>query len=605
MNLVKSYRIATVAITALVIANLANADPPGRVARLSLAEGKVSFAPARSESDDNWSAAQINWPITGGNRLYADDDARAELQIGASSLRLAEETAIDFTRLDDERVEAYVTQGTIHITLRHWDNNDPFLITTPTLSVTLSGSGRYRIDVDDDGENATVTVRQGEAQVVNGNSRFNLIAPQRAEISGWDGGDVSIERFDDEDDFDRWAADRDRRQEVTYSSRYVEPTTPGLYELDHHGQWRETSDYGHVWTPNNVAADWAPYRHGRWAWVEPWGWTWIDDAPWGYAPSHYGRWVFVDRYWAWAPGHRIARPVYAPALVSFISGPGFSVSINAGGPFGWVPLAPYEAYYPYHHHSDHYVRRINVPHVRHDHVIDRHHRGDYRNRHHPGGLTIVDPRVVIGGLPVPRGVLPVERHLLRDLARAAPPLPPLPRIGGVLPKPVFARPLERERHRERARRDDGWRGNEQKFQTGAPPVAVRQPVQQQEQPVVREQGREWRRDERKRVMPRPDYTIPRHEVDTRVPLPLNAHRPAPIVRQVPVQPAAPVVREIRRDHAAPVVRERPHFAPRDFRHEQRAAPVQRSEPKRATTGGGKSHGTPMGRKINEGMIRAR
>ncbi len=278
MNLVKCYRIATVAITALVIANFAYADPPGRVARLSLAEGEVSFAPVRSESDDNWSAAQINWPITGGNRLYADDDARAELQIGASSLRLAEETAIDFTRLDDERVEAYVTQGTIHVTLRHWDNNDPFVITTPTLSVTLSGSGRYRIDVDDDGENATVSVRQGEAQVLNGNSRFNLIAPQRAEISGWDGGDVSIERSDDEDDFDRWAADRDRRQEVTTSSRYVEPTTPGLYELDHHGQWRDTSDYGHVWTPNNVAADWAPYRHGRWAWVEPWGWTWIDDA---------------------------------------------------------------------------------------------------------------------------------------------------------------------------------------------------------------------------------------------------------------------------------------------------------------------------------------
>ena len=26
---------------------------------------------------------------------------------------------------------------------------------------------------------------------------------------------------------------------------------------------------------------WAPYRHGYWRWIEPWGWTWIDDAPWG------------------------------------------------------------------------------------------------------------------------------------------------------------------------------------------------------------------------------------------------------------------------------------------------------------------------------------
>ena len=604
MKPIKLYRNAALAIAAMIAMNFAYADPPGRVARLSLTEGQVSFAPARSESNDNWSAAQINWPITGGNRLYDDDNARAELQIGASSLRLDEKTAVDFTRLDDERVEAHIARGTVHVTLRNWDNSDPFVITTPTLSVTLSGNGRYRIEVDDDGETATVTVRQGEAQVVNGNSRFNLIAPQRAEISGSDGGDVSIARSDAEDDFDRWAADRDRRQEVTTSSRYVAPSTPGLYELDQYGQWLEVPDYGYVWTPKNVAADWAPYRNGHWAWVDPWGWTWIDDAPWGYVPSHYGRWVFVDSYWAWAPGRVIARPFYAPALVTFISGPGFSVSINAGHPCGWVPLAPYEAYYPYHHSSDRYVRSINVPHVRHDYVIDRNHRGDYRNRQHPGGVTIVDPRVVIGGLPVPRGILPIERHLLRDLARTAPPSPPLPRVGAVLPKPVFARPSERVRHRDR--RDDGWRRNDPTFQTVAPPADVRERVPRETQPVVREQDRERRRDDRKWMVPRPDYTIPRHEVDARVPLPPEQQRPAPIVRPMPVQQPAPVVRDIRRDNPAPVVvRERPQNEQRDFRREERSAPMQRSEPKQATTGVGKSNGAPMVRKIDEDLNRAR
>ncbi len=604
MKPIKFYRNAVAAIATLAAMSLAYADPPGRVGRLSLAEGEVSFAPSRSDGDDNWSAAQLNWPLTGGNRLYADDDARAELHIGASSLRLAEKTAVDFTRLDDERVEAYVPQGTVHITLRNWDDGDPFVITTPTLSVTLSANGRYRIDVDDDGENATVTVRQGEAQVVNGTSHFNLIAPQRAEISGWDGGDVSIERSDDEDDFDRWAADRDRRQEVTTSSRYVAPSTPGLYELDQHGQWREERDYGYVWTPNHVAADWAPYRHGRWAWVEPWGWTWIDAAPWGYAPSHYGRWVYLDRHWAWAPGRVIARPFYAPALVSFISGPGFSVSINAGAPFGWVPLAPYEAYYPYHHHSDHYVRRINVPHVRHNHVIDRHHRGDYHNRHHPGGVTVVDRSVVVGGLPVPRGILPIERHLLRDLARAAPPLPPRPRIGATLPRPVFARSLEREHQRdrrnnrdERYERNDRGERNEQKFQTTVPRMNARDRPQQETPRTAREQDRERGRDERKRIIPRPDYTIPRHEVDTRVPLPPDAGRPARGARPIPAQRPAPVVRDSGR--------ERPQSQQRDFRQEQGAAPVQRSQPNRATTSVGRSNGTPMVRKINEGNNRAR
>ncbi len=588
----------------MFVMNVAYADPPGRVGRLSLAEGQVSYAPARSDGEDNWSAAQLNWPLTGGNRLYADDNARAELQIGASSLRLAERTGVDFTRLDDEQVEVYVPQGTLYVTLRNWDNSEPFVIATPTLSVSLNGNGRYRIDVDEDGENATVTVRQGEAQVVNGNSRFNLIAPQRAEISGWDGADVSIERFNDDDDFDRWAADRDRRQEISASSRYVAPSTPGLYELDQYGQWREERDYGYVWTPSNVAADWAPYRHGRWAWVEPWGWTWIDAAPWGYAPSHYGRWVYLDRRWAWAPGRVIGRPFYAPALVSFISGPGFSVSINAGGPFGWVPLAPYEAYYPYHHHSDHYVRSINVPHVRHDHIIDRHHRGDYRNRHHPGGVTVVDRSVVVGGLPVPRGILPIERHLLRDLTRAAPPLPPLPRVGASLPRPVFARSLEREGRRDqrnnrgdRYDRNDRSDRNEQKFQTATPPVNVRDRPRRETPQTAREQDRERGRDERKRIIPRPDYTIPRHEVDTRVPLPPDARRTAPIVRPMPARPPAPGVRDSGR--------ERPQTQQRYFRQDQRAAPVQRGEPNRAATSVGKSNGASTGRKINEGNNRAR
>ena len=52
-----------------------------------------------------------------------------------------------------------------------------------------------------------------------------------------------------------------------------------------------------------VAAGWAPYRYGRWAWVRPWGWTWVDDAPWGFAPFHYGRWVCGrGERWCWAPG---------------------------------------------------------------------------------------------------------------------------------------------------------------------------------------------------------------------------------------------------------------------------------------------------------------
>jgi hypothetical protein len=46
---------------------------------------------------------------------------------------------------------------------------------------------------------------------------------------------------------------------------------------------------------------WAPYRHGHWAHVMPWGWTWIDDALWGFVPFHYGRWAMLGGGWGWVP----------------------------------------------------------------------------------------------------------------------------------------------------------------------------------------------------------------------------------------------------------------------------------------------------------------
>ncbi len=75
-----------------------------------------------------------------------------------------------------------------------------------------------------------------------------------------------------------------------------------------------------MWVPNGTPAGWAPYHYGHWVWVDPWGWTWVDDAPWGFAPFHYGRWAYVGGYWGWVPGPIAARPVYAPALVAWVGG---------------------------------------------------------------------------------------------------------------------------------------------------------------------------------------------------------------------------------------------------------------------------------------------
>ncbi len=54
-------------------------DPPGRVARLSLIEGEVSFAPAGT---DEWAEAVLNRPLTSEDRLSVGVDGRAEVQVG-------------------------------------------------------------------------------------------------------------------------------------------------------------------------------------------------------------------------------------------------------------------------------------------------------------------------------------------------------------------------------------------------------------------------------------------------------------------------------------------------------------------------------------------
>ena len=123
----------------------------------------------------------------------------------------------------------------------------------------------------------------------------------------------------------------------------------GSQDLDTYGAWQTAPDYGPVWVPTGVAVGWAPYRYGHWVWMAPWGWTWVEDEPWGFAPFHYGRWVFVGGAWGWVPGPVGVRPVYAPALVAWVGGtPGFSfsVAIGGGGGIGWFPLGPREVFVP-------------------------------------------------------------------------------------------------------------------------------------------------------------------------------------------------------------------------------------------------------------------
>ena len=161
--------------------------------------------------------------------------------------------------------------------------------------------------------------------------------------------------IDHPDQFDSWADSRDRRYDDSRSAQYLSRDVVGYEDLDDNGSWRNDPNYGPVWVPNQAPPGWAPYHEGHWDWIDPWGYTWVDDSAWGYAPFHYGRWVFVGNQWGWVPGPPAQPPVYAPALVVFIGGGG-----GFGGNVGWFPLGPREVFVPSYPVSAGYMNQVNV-----------------------------------------------------------------------------------------------------------------------------------------------------------------------------------------------------------------------------------------------------
>ena len=339
------------------------ADPPARVGRLSGITGTVSF---HDSGDEQWSPATLNYPVTSGNSFWTEPGARAEIQVGSTAIHLDSSTELDITALDDQRFDATLAQGTVNIRVPRFNNGDGYTITTPRGTVTLASPGTYRIFAGTDRDPTQVAVLEGAARVVDQNSTVTLSRGEEALLSGTDTIDYQItEAQPTPFDNDSLASERREEQASRPAARYVSPEMTGYEDLDDHGVWHTDPAYGAVWYPQAVPADWAPYRYGHWRWVDPWGWTWIDDQPWGFAPFHYGRWAYIGNRWGWTPGTVVVRPVYAPALVAFVGGTNWNLSLSFGGgpSVGWFPLAPREVYVPSYPASVTYVRNVNVTNV--------------------------------------------------------------------------------------------------------------------------------------------------------------------------------------------------------------------------------------------------
>jgi hypothetical protein len=386
-------------------------DPPSRVARLSYLDGSVSF---QAGGSGDWGNAAKNRPVTIGDKLWVDKDSRAELQAGQATIHLGGMTALSFLNLDTNITQMRLAEGTVNFRVRELREGDLYEVDTPNAAFTVRQAGAFRIDVNEQGDGTIVTTIRGDGEVTAGGKSYDVHAGELVEFNGTD-ADVEYhsDRAPEPDEFDRWAADRDKREENSQSARYVSRDMVGYSDLDDNGTWRDEPEYGHVWYPNSVAVGWAPYSYGYWSYVGPWGWTWVDYAPWGFAPFHYGRWNYFGGRWGWCPGPIGYYPVYGPAFVGFLGG-GFGFGVGIG--VGWFPLGFGEVFHPWYGYraGGAYIRNINIhnTYIRNVNNINRVN-NNYAYAHNPAAVTATTRAGFANGQAVNRGATSVTAASLR------------------------------------------------------------------------------------------------------------------------------------------------------------------------------------------------
>jgi hypothetical protein len=327
------------------------------VARISLTEGSVMVSRGNSDEPIN---STLNAPLVTTDRISTGEGSRAEIQFDSSNLiRMAPNTELRMGEIEYHSYLIQILRGTV--TFRGMRDVDAKIeLSTPNVTVAPLRQGTYRVTVRPDGQ-SEITVRAGEANI-QGPSGSERLAPGQTMFAR---GSISDPEFmttaaNSLDDWDRWNTDRDRLFErytaqINETARYTGPDMSGTEDLAANGHWVNDPQYGNVWVPNNVPPDWAPYRDGRWDYVDYYGWSWVSYDPWGWAPYHYGNWYRARFGWAWYPGIIGPRHYWRPAMVGFFGfgvggfgAPGVGLSLGFGyGNVGWVPLAPFEVYHPW------------------------------------------------------------------------------------------------------------------------------------------------------------------------------------------------------------------------------------------------------------------
>ncbi len=443
----------------MLIPVYAFADDLGLV-RLSLIEGDVQVM---IQDTTDWAPAAINLPMNEHDRLWVPGNSRAELQIrGGVYARADGNSALDILTVNRDSAQFYLNQGHIYINNRRGGINT-VQVDTPVTSLRTYDNSIMMVDVTEDGVNE-ISVLKGTVYAESRAGATTVTAGNTLTIRGENNAEISP--ISSPDEWEQWNMDRDAQASAwTESSRYL-PDELHEYnsDFDQYGRWDYVSEYGYVWFPTVVTADWAPYSYGSWLWIRG-NYVWVDYNPWGWAPSHYGRWVFVgSRGWCWVP----------PAVGAAYWGPGYVGWVVTPTYVAWVPLAPGEIYYGYGYYGPGSVNitTVNINTV----VVNR----SYRNTAVNNSVVVVRRDTFGTGRRVPVRIHenPFERRPGRQNINIVPPRV-RPERQIVITPPAEVREHTQQLMREHERRQ---LRPERAGVPGTPPVTGGERVERRESP---------------------------------------------------------------------------------------------------------------------------
>jgi hypothetical protein len=349
-------------------------------ARIERTDGEVGLnRNPENASDNQWTQATPNTPVSVGDRIYTGDKARTSIAFtGRNFARLDDHAALDVLSLANDRTQVALRDGRAMFDVGSLASGQLFEVATPCGAVDLERPGLYQIGINDDGS-TVASVLSGQAQVVGLGGTGLIDRGEQLALCDQSGANPVMSRLDPTDagslvadyyryqypkiydgryrDYDAYLNDPyyydPYNRYVSY--KYVTDAIPGVEDLDDYGDWQDVSGYGYCWHPR-VDVGWAPYQQGYWFTDESYGLTWVSTEPWGYAPYHYGRWTYINSGWFWIPERVHTYPTYAPALVAFIP-------LTQTNEIGWVPLGPGDPYIATYYDANwqpHYLNRTGA-----------------------------------------------------------------------------------------------------------------------------------------------------------------------------------------------------------------------------------------------------